>query len=362
MTIPLSAPSLTDRERTYLLEAYDSGWISGMGGAFIPRFEAALAQQVGRKHCIAVSNGTVALALALQALGVGRGDEVIVPALTFVSPAAMVAAAGATPVFADIHPDTWMMDAAQVDRLITPRTKAIIAVDIIGHPCNYDFLKWTAGDIPIIEDAAEAHGAQYEGRHVGSFGDVSTFSAFSNKSITCGEGGAVLTDNPDLARRMRIIANHGQTPGVPYMHEVIGQNWRLNNLSAAIGLAQVERWDELTCARQRVAQQYDAALCDLLLTTELTRRPVAPWAKESCWLYCLHHPERDRLIAHLKANDIDARAIWTPLCDLPIYAGSCRGEYPNARHIGAGAFFLPTSATMTQGNVEFICATLRQAL
>lgn len=367
--IPISAPSLTALERDYLLEAFDSGWISGMGGSFIPRFEAALAQQVQRKHCIAVSNGTVALALALQALGIGPGDEVIVPALTFVSPAAMVRAVGAMPVFADVYANTWNISARHVAQLITPRTKAIIAVDVMGHPCNYLDLAVVAHGIPIIEDAAQAHGALYHGIPCGKFGVISTFSFFSNKGVTCGEGGAVLTDDPDLATQMRVIANHGQTPGRPYWHDVVGSNYRTTNLHAAIGLAQVERWEELTCARQWVARWYDERLADLFDDTELWRRPVADGgdaftrnATESCWLYPLHHPDRDRIVQHLRENGIDARAIWTPLCDLPLYRESCRGEYPNARHVGVGAFFLPTSAIMTEVDVQFVAEKVREAV
>lgn len=367
MKYPLSSPSISALEKRYVNEALDSGWISGTGG-FVTRFEQALAAKVNRQHCIAVSNGTVALELALQALCIGSvyggsaEDEVIVPALTFVAPAAAVRAVGAKPVFVDVELSTWQMSAFRVAKRITPRTKAIIAVDIIGLPCNYDELYLVADGIPIIEDAAEAHGARYEGRSVGSFGDITTFSFHSNKSVAGGEAGAVLTDSDELAAKMRLVANHGMTPHRPYWHDVVGRNYRLNNLTAAFLTGQVERWDELTTKRQQVAHWYDERLTELFKTTELARRHVPAWSSESCWLYTLWHPERDRILAHLRSCDIDTRAIWTPLCDLPLYAESCRGDYPNARRIGYSAFWLPTSAEMTESDVKYICEKLREVL
>jgi perosamine synthetase len=357
--IPLSQPHLTSLEGNYLWDAWESGWISGTG-EYITKFEKALAKRVNRGYCIAVSNGTVALELALQALGIGAGDEVIVPALTFVAPAAAVKAVGATPVFADIHLDHWTLDPKQVEAQITPHTKAVIAVDVLGHPCDYHKLigLCSTRGITVIEDAAEAHGAAYKGDPVGCFGMITTFSMHANKAVSAGELGAVLTDNAKLADKMRLIANHGMTKERPYWHEVVGHNYRTNNLTAAVGLGQVQRWDELTEARREVAAWYDAQMEWL----DIEARPVAKWATESTWLYTLAHPERDRIVDMLRAADIDARAIWTALPDLPPYQDGVRGEYPVARRIAAHAFWLPTFYGLRKKDVKFIVGVLGDAL
>lgn len=357
MIIPLSSPSITDLERRYVADAINSGWISA-AGEYVTRFEQMLAGRIGRKHAIAMTNGTVALEAALLALGIGAGDEVIVPALTFVAPAAAVRSVGALPVFAEVYGNTWNISAGDVARMITPRTKAVIAVDVMGHSCNYKALQSVVGNIPIIEDAAEAHGAKYQGAYAGSFGVVSTLSFHANKSISTGEGGALLTDDDDIAQQVRLLMNHGMTRERPYWHDVVGHNWRMTNLTAAIGCAQLERWDELIAARQQVADWYDDALGYLFRETQLWRRPLAADCDEACWLYTLHHQDRGRILNALHTVGIDARAIWPALCDLPLYVESCRQDCVSARHISNGAFWLPTSATMTQSDVEQVAEVL----
>jgi perosamine synthetase len=307
---------------------------------------------LGRKHVIAVSNGTSALEAAVRALGVSAGDEVIVPALTFVAAAAVVRTVGAVAVLADISPQTWTIDPEAARRRITPRTRAIIAVDVLGHPCDYDAL--LALGLPIIEDAAEAHGALYRGKTVGGFGAVSTFSFFANKTISTGEGGCVATDDDDLAAMMRLIANHAMTKERPYWHEVVGHNFAMTNITAAIWLAQVERWDELVAARNYVASRYDVCLAD----GRLIRRPVASWATEACWLYTVASAERASLLRELRTAGIDARAIWTALPDLPLYADGVRGEYPVARLISSLAFWLPTWAHMLDTTIHDVAGAL----
>jgi perosamine synthetase len=341
MKIPLSSVNLSHLEREYAKEAIDTGWISG-GGKYLTGFEAALAQKIGRQHVIAVANGTLALELALLAQGIGAGDEVIVPALTFAAPAAAVRTVGALPVFADITAESWTIDPEHVRRLVTDKTKAVIVVDVLGHPCNYESLEPLG--IPIIEDAAEAHGALYRGQPVGSFGVMSTFSFHANKTITTGEGGCVATDDDSLAANLRLISNHGMTTARPYWHPVVGHNFRMTNVMAAIGLGQVERWDEMVAARNRVARLYDELLGDAIVQ----RRPVASWATEACWLYTVAATDREPVIAFLRAQGIDTRAIWTALPDLPIYAESLRGDYSVARRIANTAFWLPTWAYMPE--------------
>jgi perosamine synthetase len=362
MRIPLSNINLSDLEKGYVNDALNTGWISGTGN-YVTRFEEALARQVQRKHAIAVSNGTVALELALKALDIRPGDEVIVPALTFVAPAAAVRNVGATPVLVDIDPISWTISPLAVAQHMSSATKAIIAVDLLGHPADYDALLSVAPHIPVIEDAAQAHGALYKGRPVGSLGTISTFSFHSNKGITCGEGGAALTNNHYLAERMRLIANHGMTSAQPYYHEVVGSNYRMTNLAAAIGLGQVERWEELTSARQQVAETYDRLLQPINQEfTKVRRRTVSSWATESCWLYCIDVPEREFILGSLRSVGIDARALWTALPNLPLYKNNARGLCSTARSRAASCIWLPTWAGMHEDRVEDVVSELSMIL
>jgi len=353
MKISLSSVNLSALEMAYAKDAIDTGWISGTG-AYITRFESALAQKLGRKHVIAVANGTLALELALLAKGIGPGDEVIVPALTFVAPAAAVRSVGAKPVFADITSESWTVDPNEVGRVISDKTKAVIAVDVLGHPCEFEALLQFG--LPIIEDAAEAHGALYGGKPVGSFGEVSTFSFHANKTITTGEGGCVATDDNSLAKTMRLISNHGMTSDLPYWHPVVGHNFRMTNVTAAIGLGQVERWDEMVAARNQVARVYD----ELLGQSIVQRRPVASWATEACWLYTVTTADREAVLAFLRERGIDARAIWTALPDLPLYADSLRGDYRVAKRVATTAFWLPTWAHMPMNAISSVTDALME--
>lgn len=358
-TIPISDLALSGLERRYLLEAFDSGMLSGVGG-FVTRFEEAFKQRIGAQHAVAVANGTVALEVALDALGIGAGDEVIVPAFTFVSPAAAVRRSGAEVVLADIDPANWTIDPYEVRSLLTHRTAAVMAVDVVGHPCDYDRLFEVLPDsVVLIEDAAEAHGSKYKGKYTGSFGVAATFSFFGNKTIACGEGGMILTNLPGLASTMRRTAAHGLVPNQGYTHDRVGTNARMNNLSCAVALAQTERWDELVAARNRVATWYDQHIRP---EWGFGSRPSSPWATMTCWLYCLTHPRRDQVVAFLKRRGVDARPAFRALSDLPLYASSRRGDYPIAEQVGQQAFFLPTSALMTEDDVRTVAATLREAV
>lgn len=351
MRIPLSNINIGELEKTYVNDALDTGWISGTG-SYVTRFENALGEKVGRQYAVAVTNGTVALELVLRALDIGPGHEVIVPALTFVSPAAAVRSVGAKPVLVDVDPVSWTLDIAEVEAALTRRTQAIIAVDLLGHPANYDALYEVAPGITIIEDAAQAHDAFYKNKPVGSLGDVSTFSFHANKSVTCGEGGAVLTDDYDLAERLRLIANHGMTPQRRYWHEVVGTNHRMTNLTAAIGLAQVERWDELTHARREVGYMYDRLLGS-------RQRPVADYALASTCLYVMCSPQRQVIMDHLRSKGIDTRPIWTAICDLPPYHSNL--PFPVARRIANEAFLLPTWAGMPVETIKEVAEAILSA-
>jgi len=365
--IPLSQPSIKHRERALVEQAMQASWISGTG-PFVKQFEDTLAAKLHGGHAVAVTNGTVALELALKALGIGAGDEVIVPALTFVAPAAAVRSVGATPVLVDVDAETWTIDPLVTPKAITAKTRAIIAVDAMGHPCDFaaldTMMRFTPfrQPIEIIEDAAQAHGALYrrdtneEPRPAGTLALISTFSFHANKAISLGEGGAVLTPYKPLADYVRLIANHGMTPGHPYWHEVVGTNNRMTNLQAAIGVAQVERWDALTACRRTIAKLYDERLQPLFDAGIMTRRPVAKWAKESCWLYTVASPYRQQFLDGLHAQDIDARAIWYPVPDLPPYKKE--GGFPVTRKVGQEAFMLPTWADMTIDCIDMICEVL----
>lgn len=361
--IPLSSVTLDDASLAHARDAIDARWLSGTG-PHVARFEASLARQVGRRHAVAVTNGTHALELALRTWGIGPGDEVIVPALTFVAPAAAVHAVGATAVFADVDPATWTIDPHDVAHRITARTRAAIAVDVLGHPFDHDALRAAVRrtGIRLLEDAAEAHGARSRGNPAGSLGDAAIFSFHANKTITTGEGGAVVTDDDAVAAGLRLRASHGMTVERPYWHEVTGSNYRLSNVAAAIGLGQLAQWDALVAARNAVAAAYDRALADVFATTPLRRRPIAAWADEACWLYTVAHPRRDHLVAALRAAGIDARAIWTALPDLPPYRGGVRGEYAVARRLAREAFWLPTWTGMPPDVVAEVTGVLRHAV
>lgn len=371
MNIPLSQPSLTHKERSMVAEAMLQGWISGTG-PYIKDFERALTTKLGRSAgAVAVTNGTVALELVLTALGIGAGDEVIIPALTFVAPAAAVHRVGAKPVFVDIDESSWTIDPLVTADALTDKTKAVIGVDLLGHPADFAWLETALmlssygqhkQPIEIIEDAAQAHGARYcriPDEPCGALAYISTMSFHANKAITTGEGGAVLTKSPEIADTVRLLANHGMTSQRPYWHEVVGTNNRMTNLSAAIGVAQVSRWDELTVARQAVAAAYDERLQGLFDSGVLQRRPVAEWAKESCWLYTVASPHRAAFIEALRAANIDARAIWYALPDLPPYRETGRGNhFPVARKVSYEAFWLPTWAGMPIETIDYICEVL----
>lgn len=345
MRIPLSTLRLSMREMALATEAVNTGWISGTG-PHIRDFELALAPRIGRQHVIAVNSGTSALELALAALDIGPGDEVIVPALTFVSPAAAVRSARATVVLCDIEPDSWTIDVEEVRRLITPRTKAIIAVDLLGHVCDYEALVDVGP--PVIEDAAQAHGAHRWGRPAGSFGVMSIFSFHANKAVTTGEGGCVGTDDLVLASRVRLMTNHGMTPERPYYHDVVGRNLRMTNVSAAIGVGQVERWEELVASRVAAERLYR----HLLESPAARFRTPRPDSQPSCWLTTVSVDDRDALVAHLRAGGIDSRAIWPSLPSLPLYEASAPRRCEVAWQVSQGTAWLPTWNGMAKEVVD----------
>jgi perosamine synthetase len=357
---------LVGNEKRYVMDCLDSSWISSIG-KYVENFEEGFADYCGVKHGISCCNGTAALHLALMAFDVGPGDEVIVPTLTFVATANAVAYCGATPVFADSEFETWNIDVAAIERLITPRTRGIIAVHLYGHPADMDGIMNVARrhGLFVIEDAAEAHGARYRDRPVGSLADVATFSFYGNKIITCGEGGMVVTDNEERAARMRILRGQGMDPQRRYWHPTIGYNYRMTNVAAAIGLAQLERIGWHTERRLQVVAWYKARLADI----EGIRMQVElPWAHHSYWMFTLlledaTEAERDLLMKLLAERGIETRPVFFPMHHMPPYADESEEELcPVAAGISRQGLNLPTWAGLTEDDIDFICASLRASL
>jgi perosamine synthetase len=364
MRYSVAAPHLSGREAFYVNECLRTNWISSQG-QFINRFEEQFAHVVNRKHAVATCNGTVALHLALLGLGVGPGDEVIVPSLTYIATANAVAYCGATPVFADSDPQTWCLCPASVSRLISPRTKGILPVHLYGHPCDMNALLELADArrLWVVEDCAEAFGATFDGRPVGSFGAASMFSFFGNKILTTGEGGMVVTDDDQLAARLRLVKGQGMDPARRYWHPIIGYNYRMTNIAAAIGLGQLEHVDQLMGDRKRVAGWYRNRLRDV---PGVTLPGEAPGASNIFWLYSILLDDavlRDPLMAELAKAEIETRPLFYPVHVFPMYR-HCRTDAgcQVACNLSARGINLPTSSYLIEEDIDVIAAELRRIL
>lgn len=362
--IPVAAPSLVGNEKSYVMDCLESSWISSTG-KYIEKFETAFAQFCEIDHAVSCSNGTTALHLALLALGVGSGDEVIVPTLTFVATANAVTYCGARPVFVDSERCTWNIDPALIESKITARTKGIIAVHLCGHPADLDPIKTVASrhGLFVLEDAAQAHGARYKGRRVGSVGDIATFSFFGNKIISTGEGGMVVTNDAAMAEKMRLLKSHGMDPKQRYWHPVIGYNYRMTNVAAAIGLAQVETVEWQLERRREVANWYRDYLQGW---PGLRWQPETEWAKPVWWLFTIILEDearvtRNEIMSYMGERGIETRPIIHPLHTLPPYVDSARGEnFPVAERLAERGINLPTWAGLTREDVSRVCDTLNE--
>jgi perosamine synthetase len=320
--IPISKPFIGEREKELVIDALDSGWVSSIG-KYIDEFEATFARFCGTEYALAVSNGTTGLHLALVALGLGPGDEIIIPDLTFVATANAVAYTGATPILADIDTDTLCIDPASVKSLLTKRTKAIIPVHLYGHPADMDALTEIAGShgLDIIEDAAEAHGAKYKGRRTGGLGKCGVFSFYGNKIVTTGEGGMLTTNDQQLYQRAKRLRDHAMSAGRRYFHDERGFNYRMTNLQAALGVAQMERIDDFLGRRTEIMGWYNAEIA----TTESIRlNRVKNWASSSFWMVCLEvdwmdESSRDTFMKALNARGIDTRPYFCTMSSMPMY-------------------------------------------
>ena len=360
--IPISKPSIGAREKQLVLDALDSGWVSSIG-RYIDEFETNFARYCRTEYALAVSNGTTGLHLALAALDLQPGDEVIVPDLTFVATANAVAYTGATPVLADIEADTLCIDPASVKSLISKRTKAIIPVHLYGHPADMDALTeiGEAHGVVIIEDAAEAHGAEYKGRRVGGLGKCGVFSFYGNKIITTGEGGMLTTNDRKFYERARRLRDHAMSPERRYFHEERGFNYRITNLQAALGVAQLERIDDFLGRRTEIMDWYNAGIA----TTENVRlNRVMNWAKSAFWMVCLEVDWLDEtcqnaFMQSLRERGIDSRPYFHTLSSMPMYE---QVSLPVAARKSRTGLNLPSFFDLTQKDVGRICDVVNELL
>ena len=375
--IPVNEPLLGDRELEYATECIRTGWISS-AGRFIEEFEQKWAGYCGMKHGIAVSNGTVALQTAVACLGLEPGFQVIMPTFTIISCALAVLYNGGTPVLVDCDPRTWCMDVAQVKNKITDRTRAIMPVHIYGHPVDMDPLVELSNryNLYIIEDVAEAHGAEYlfnRGGHsprwlrCGGIGHLSCFSFYANKLITTGEGGMVLTDDPVLAEKARSLRNLCFRPEKRFYHTELGNNFRLTNLQAALGLAQLERIDEIIEKKRWIGKQYTERLNNM----PGVQLPIEEsWARQVYWMYgmvldkCLGM-DATEFAEKLKSNDVETRPFFLGLHEQPVFhrMGLFENEkHPVAEHIARQGLYLPSGLTLTESHVEQVTESVRKVL
>ena len=359
--IPVYEPLLGVREEEYVLDAVRSGWISSLG-KYIPQFEESFAAFCGTRFGVTASNGTTALHLATHALGLGPGDEVIIPDLTFIASASAVHYTGARPVFVDVDPATWTLDIDALERAITPATKAVMPVHLYGHMTDMAAVNEIAAahNLWVIEDAAEAHGAAIEGQRAGSWGTIGAFSFYANKIITTGEGGMLTTDDADLAARCRQLRDHAMPPARRYWHDEVGFNYRMTNLQAAVGVAQMEQIDAVIRRKREIAELYLSQLADVPGITLPVERPGTT---NVYWMVSVligdgYPLTRDELIVALRQQGIDSRPFFHPLDTLPPFfaADPC----PVALRLSRQGINLPSSPRLTDDQVAYICATLRR--
>jgi perosamine synthetase len=365
--VPVNEPLLTGNEKRYLDECIDTGWISSEG-PFIRKFEEGLAARVGRRFGVAVCNGTAALDAAIEAMGIGPGDEVIVPAFTIISCVSQMVRVGAVPVLVDSDPLTWNMDVRQVESKITPRTRAIMIVHIYGLPVDVDPLLDIARrhGLHVIEDAAEMHGQTYRGKPCGSFGDVSIFSFYPNKHITTGEGGMIVTNDENLAEECRSLRNLCFQPQRRFVHERLGWNLRMTNLQAALGVAQLERLDEFVAIKRRNGERYS----ELLSGIKGLQLPLArtEYAENIYWVYGLVIDDSVGIDAYtamrrLAEEGIGTRPFFCPMNLQPVLLerGLFHGEsFPVAERLYRNGFYIPSGLALSERQAQRAADAVRK--
>jgi perosamine synthetase len=359
--IPVSEPTITEKEIEYVTQAVKSGWISSLG-EYVNKFEEEFAKFVGTKYALTVANGTVGLHLALVSLGIKEGDEVIIPDLTFIATANAVKYTGAKPVFADIDIETWCISVEDIERKITRRTKAIIPVHLYGHPADMNPIMEIAKkyNLYIIEDCAEAHGAEYKGKKVGSIGHCGVFSFYGNKIITTGEGGMITTNDEKLYEKAKYLRDHAMSKEKRYWHTEIGYNYRMTNIQAALGLAQLERIYEIIQKKRQVFEWYKEGLKDL---EGIKLNPEKEWAKNVYWMVCLvnknfDEERRNDFMIKLKEKGIDTRPFFYPCSMMPMYKQD-NFINPASYDLYKKGINLPSGYNLTIEDVSYICKTIR---
>lgn len=368
--IPVCEPTLDGNEEKYVLDCLHTNWVSS-AGKYIKEFEEKFSRYCGTKHAIACANATTGLHLTLSALGIGAGDEVIIPDFTLIVSANTVILAGARPVLVDIEPDTWCLDASRVEERITPRTRAIMAVHMYGHPCDTERLRAIAQRhrLFLIEDAAQAHGAEVSGRRTGALGDAGVFSFYGNKILTTGEGGMVLCNDDALASRLRLLVNQGfQEPR--FVHQVMGYNYRLTNIQAALGVAQLEKVEEKVARKREIARLYTHRLRDV---PDLQLPCERSWAKSVYWMFGVVPGERygvprNDLMHRLLGAGVDTRAFFHPMHLQPVFQGKdprfpdLNGRFPHSTRAGARGLYLPSGHSLTVSQVDEVADKLKSCL
>ena len=365
--IPVNEPLLNGNEKKYLIECIDTGWISSEG-PFIQRFEEGMAKTVNRKYGIAVSNGTAALEIAVQAIGIGKGDEVIMPTFTIISCAAAVVKMGAIPIFIDCDLDTWNMDVSKIEEKITAKTKAIMVVHIYGLPTEMEQVIEIAKKykLKIIEDAAEMHGQTYNNQSCGSFGDISIFSFYPNKHITTGEGGMLLTNDEHVAERCKSLRNLCFIPQRRFVHEEIGFNYRMTNIQAALGVAQLERLNQFVEKKRYIGKKYTELLSDVSgLQLPLS---CTAYAENIYWVYGIVLDDTfpfdaEWMMKKLGERNIGTRPFFWPMHEQPVFQTmEVDGQYPNAEKIARRGFYVPSGLALGHDQQQRVADAIRSIM
>jgi len=360
MHLPVAEPYLAGRELNYVIDCITSGWVSS-AGKYIGEFEQLVSEACHAKYGVSATNGTSALHLALLACGIGPGDEVIVPALTFIAPASTVCHVGAKPVFVDVDRSSWCLDPEQLENLISPTTKAVIPVHLYGHPAEMDAILDIAKKYKlwVIEDAAEALGAEFKSKPVGSYGHVAVFSFYGNKTITTGEGGMAVTSDRKLAEKMKLLRDHGMDNNQRYRHSVLGFNYRMTNLQAAVGVGQMENFEEILQKKIDVAERYSKLLSEVV---EITLPSEVRDGKHSYWMYTViinrekTNRSRDQILSELGKQNIEVMPTFIPMNRQPVFSES--KEYPVSEYVGTNGLCLPSFVSLTNSEIVRVADTL----
>jgi perosamine synthetase len=366
--IPVAVPDLSGNEERYVVDAIKSSWISS-SGVYLNRFEEEFAEKCQARYALGVCNGTVALHLAMLTLGIGPGDEVIVPSLTYIASANAVRYVGAEPVFVDVDPNTWCIDPQKIEASITKRTRAIMGVHIYGHPADMDAINNIAAirGLMVIEDAAESFLARYKGRLVGSLSHIATFSFYGNKVITSGEGGAIVLQDDHLAQYAKVLRGQGMDPDRRYYFPITGYNFRMTNVAAALLCAQMERVEQFIEKRREIFNNYNNALLNI---PGIKLQPVADWAEISPWLYCIlidpdeYGVSRDDLARNLAENGIETRPFFYPIHRLPPFRVESRNRNENlpvTDMLSEQGLSLPTFTSLSDNSILYISDMIRNA-